>query len=46
MYFGVKVREKLVAGLGLKTAPTLIVGDDRYTGVPGVRDFIKKVKGN
>ena len=42
----VEDEKELATSLGLKTAPTLIVGDDRYTGVPGVRDFIKKVKGN
>ncbi|MBR5059883.1 MAG: ribonucleoside triphosphate reductase [Clostridia bacterium] len=33
------------ASLGLRAAPTLIVGSDKYVGVAGVRDFIKKVKG-
>ncbi|MBO7657805.1 MAG: ribonucleoside triphosphate reductase [Clostridia bacterium] len=40
----VEDERELAQKLGLRNAPTLIVGEERYTGVSGVREFIKKIK--
>ncbi|MBR7077181.1 MAG: ribonucleoside triphosphate reductase, partial [Clostridia bacterium] len=40
----VEDERELAQKLGLRNAPTLIVGEDRYVGVSGVREFIKKHK--
>ena len=40
----VEDERELAQKLGLRNAPTLIVGEDRYVGVSGVREFIKKFK--
>ncbi len=40
----VEEERELATSLGLKSAPTLIVGDDKYVGVAGVRDYIRKVR--
>ena len=39
----VEDERELAQKLGLRNAPTLIVGEDRYVGVSGVREFIKKI---
>lgn len=40
----VEEERDLAQSLGLKAAPTLIVGDAKYVGVAGVRDYIRKVR--
>ncbi|MBQ7444848.1 MAG: ribonucleoside triphosphate reductase [Clostridia bacterium] len=40
----VEEERELATSLGLRSAPTLIVGDDKYVGVAGVRDYIRKVR--
>ncbi|MBO4364582.1 MAG: ribonucleoside triphosphate reductase [Clostridia bacterium] len=40
----VEDERELAQKLSLRNAPTLIVGEERYTGVSGVREFIKKIK--
>ena len=40
----VEDERETAASLGLRAAPTLIVGNEKYVGVAGVRDFIKKAR--